>query len=88
MNLSAEVIAGIALAVVPITEWLKWQLGLTGFKAQATSWLVACALALLVGPLDLKQVLASGLLAGLVANGVYTLEQVRALLALMGLRRT
>lgn len=82
------VLAGI---VVPVSELLGGKLlKFDGTKARLLSWLVGVVLGLGAGFLgfapDWMQGALAGFLAALVANGVFTMDQVKKLLEALKLR--
>jgi hypothetical protein len=84
------VIAGI---VVPIAELVGGKLlKLDGNKARLVSWFIGVLLGLGAGALglapDLLQGGLLGFLAALVANGVFTMDQVKRLLEALKLRES
>jgi hypothetical protein len=83
-------LATVALLVVLITGWvktnlLKWD----GWKAQLLSWGISISLAFLgkwkgigiFADTDTVWTIIQGIGAGLVANGIYTVELVQSILA-------
>jgi hypothetical protein len=79
MELMAEQIALIAPLVVALTQAVKTATKTSGLGAQLLSWAIGVLLYALFNGVN-PESLVGGLLAGLVANGVYSIEQVRALL--------
>lgn len=89
----------LALAglVTLVTGWLKTHLlKLDGWKAQAMTWAVAIALAFVgqwkglgfFAETDVLWTVLNGLGVGLVANGVYSVEIVQSVLALLKAKKT
>ena len=85
-------LAAVASLVVLVTGWLNTHLlKLSGTKAQLLSWVVAMGIALagqwqgfgIFAETDLLWTLIQGLGAGLVANGIYSVEVVQTLLQLV-----
>lgn len=89
-------IAGLAAAVLLVTEFVKKQFKFTGFGSQFISWMIAVAFGfvgwwfnwgMFVAELQWHQVLLLSFGAGLVANGIFDLAIVKALLKGIGLRK-
>ncbi len=84
-------ITTLAGLVVPIAEFIGGKLlKLDGAKARLLSWLIGVLLGLGAGAIglapDLMQGALIGFLAALVANGVFTMDQVKRLLEALKLR--
>lgn len=81
-------LAGVAAMVLPITGWIKTLLKLEDSAARWLSWLIAVLLGGFghfsnVGIFEdvgLLVSLLTGLAAGLIANGVFTIEIVKTIL--------
>jgi uncharacterized protein (DUF697 family) len=83
MELTAEQIAAIVPLVILFTQGLKTLTKASGFVAQLLSWAVGVVLYIVFNGVSLESVVG-GVLAALVANGVYSIEQVKELLRRWG----
>lgn len=88
-------LATMAALVVALSEWLGGRLlNLRGLPAQALSWVIALAVTAVgyllglgvVAGLSLPMLIAHGLATGLVANGIFDIKVVQALLEGVKLR--
>jgi hypothetical protein len=82
-------LAALAGAVLPVTELIKRLIGSSGNWTRYLSWIVAVLISLIGGwlnlgilqDLSLLWLLIYGVAAGLIANGVFNIETVRAILS-------
>ena len=82
-------VAGAAAAVLLITGWIKTAFKLEGMFARWVSWIVAISLSYigwflnlgLFEPVTWPVALVYGFGIGLVANGIFTSEVIKAILA-------
>lgn len=86
MEISLDRIAYIATFTLTAAAAVNSRAGLKDWPARLVSWALALGAGALTGP-DLPRGLAEGACAALVANGVFTIEQVRALLGALGLSK-
>lgn len=94
--METEILATMVALITALTEAAsrlaqKVGLKLEGFKAQLVSWLIGVALGLggvVLGWIDtLPQGVLDGFLAALVANGVFDIPLVKALLEFLRIRK-
>ena len=90
-------LAAVSALVVLVTGWIKTHVvKVDGLKAQALSWVVSGAIALvgkwqglgIYADTNIVWTVLNAVAVGLVANGVYTLDVVQKLLALLKAKKS